>query len=130
MMTEPQPTRSADLLGALRTTHRCVVGGLLVCGLVIASQGLTGDEPTEDRTAATIGIALGLVSIVFRRLSASPAIALRSAALLALAGLVSAACLGALGVYLAISQDRPETGLLLTAAGLIFAIRPPALTTG
>jgi len=127
-MTEPQPSRSADLLGALRTTHRSVLALLLVCALVIVSQGLEGDEPPPDRIFATLGIALGLLTIVLRRLGASPVISLRSGALLSLGGLVSAACLGGLGVYMATARNGAETGLLLTAAGLIFAIRPPAVT--
>lgn len=114
------------LRAALKTAHRSVIALLVVCLVVIVSQGIEGDEPAPDRTLATLGIGLGLLTIVFRRIAAAPRVPLQTGLFLSLAALVTSAALGGLGVFIAAAEGGPETGLLFTVAGLIFAMRPAA----
>jgi hypothetical protein len=125
-MTDTSTPDISPLQSAFKTTHRSVLGLLVVCLIVIVSQGIEGDEPAPDRALATIGIGFGLTTIVLRRLGSSPTITLKTSLFLGLASLLSSAGLGGLGVYIAIAQAGPQTGLLFTFAGLIFAMRPTA----
>jgi len=131
-MTEPAPSppshspAPSPLARAVRPTHRSVLALLGCCAIVTLLQGFPDEEPPPDRWVATVGVGLGLGSIVLRRLGASPVIRARSAALLLAASLVLAGGLGLLGAWTAWRDDATRTGLLFTLAGLIFALRPIA----
>jgi hypothetical protein len=123
----PDPS---PLEAGLRRTHRSVLFLLASCAVAIVLHGFAGDEPAPNRWLTTAGVGLGLGTVVTRRLGGSPVMALRSRFFFLLAALVFSAVLGLLGAWIAWATDGPETGLLFTVAGAIFAIRPARLTVG
>jgi hypothetical protein len=108
----------------MHLTRRIVLALLAVCAVLIVVHGFAGEEPPPDREVATLGVLLALGSIVLRRVGGSPVIKPRTAFLLGMIGLLACGVLGLLGVYLAYSFDSPESGILFTLAGVIFALRP------
>lgn len=116
---DPQP-----LEAALRHTHRSVLGLLATCAVVIVLHGFSGEEPPPDRLLTTVGVGIGLTTVVLRRLGGSPVVGLRASFFLLLGALLLAASLGLLGAWITWARNGPETGILFTLAGVIFAIRP------
>jgi hypothetical protein len=117
----------APTLQSMRRTQRIVLGWLAACTLLIVAHGFEGDEPAPDRVIATAGVLLALAAIVLRRVASSPTILARTALALRLGGLLACGALGVLGLYVAYGLDSPESGILFTLAGVIFALRPSPL---
>jgi len=124
--TGTPPATPSPLIAALRHTQRSVLGLLVCCAIAAVLSGFAPEEPPPDRWTATLGVGLGLGTIVLRRLGASPVIGARTAVLLVLGSLVLAGGLGLLGAWIAFRADATRSGLLLTLAGVIFALRPVA----
>lgn len=109
---------------AMRSTRLSVLGGLAVCALLILTHGFEGEEPPPDRLMATAAVLLALGSVVLRRIGSSPAMRPQTAIFLHLGALMMCGALGLLGVYLAYGLASPQSGILFTLAGVIFALRP------
>jgi hypothetical protein len=123
---DSRPTRPgpATLLAGLRRTRASVLALLGVCAVVIALHGFDHPEPPPDRWATTLGVGLGLGTVVLRRLGASPRVGPRTGFLCMVASLALAGGLGLLGAWMAWRIDATRTGILFTLAGTIFAVRP------
>lgn len=96
---------------------------LAASALYIASQGLQTDTG-PDRPITLLAGALGVASVLLRRLSQRPGLSNPTFIKLAAAALVSAAALGPLGAWTANHSDAGQTGLLFVVAGVLFSIRP------
>jgi len=123
-MTAEAPAEAALLERALRRTQWSVLGLLATCAVLILLRGMPDDEPPPDRVIASLGVLLALGAVVLRRVGGSPAISPRSAVYFRLAGLLGCGALGVLGMHLAYGLGSPQSGLLFTLAGGIFALRP------
>jgi len=121
------PLQSESPMGEhiLRNAHRIVLSLLVAVGGAIALGDLNAPTPDPEPKTTAAGLALALAAILLRRFASSAGIRPEKALWLALASLVSAGGLGLLGGYVALQTDSSETGLLLTLAGFIFALRVP-----
>ena len=118
---DPEP-----LLRALLRTRVSVLVALAAAGLVLASQPAADPPPLDPNTTGG-ALALAVASIVARHLSAGSNRPVRGAVASAVASLLLALSVGALGVYIAFSQDARETGILLAFGGFILAIPRPTI---
>lgn len=121
-----KPAAPAPQDRALRRAHRGTLGLLVACAIGIGARGFEGPEPPPDRLIGSLAVALALGSIVARRLGTSPVIGARAATAASLVSFALIGALGLLGVHLAWNFSAPETGLLVTLGGAIFALRPAA----
>jgi len=108
--------------------HRCVLGLLVACALVVALAAESGDEqaiPPRNYTLIAVGLALGVVST--RRLSTSPVISARARARLSILSLTLAGALGLVAAMLGAQHGAKQSALVFTLAAALFVLRPPAL---
>jgi hypothetical protein len=98
---------------------------LAAAGGAIALADLNAPAPDPEPHTTGAGLALALAAILLRRFASSAAIRPEKALWLAVSSLIAAGCLGLLGGYVAVQTGSSETGLLLTLAGFIFALRVP-----
>ena len=121
------PLQSESPMGAhiLRNAHRIVLSLLVAVGGAIALGDLNAPTPDPEPKTTAAGLAIALSAILLRRFASKAGVRPEKALWLALASLVSAGCLGLLGGYVALQTGSSETGLLLTLAGFIFALRVP-----
>ena len=118
----------AELDRSLGRTRLCVLVSLALCGALIFSRESAPQQPPDPATTlAALAIAVG--SIAMRRRSGSPSTAPRTAVSFAIAGMLLALALGALGTAVAIAQSARETGLLLAFGGFILALPRPGIAS-
>lgn len=124
--TPPDPGRT--LARAVRTLHRCVLGLLAACALVVAlaaESSSAQDVPPRSYTLVAVGLALGVVAT--RRLSTSPVISARACARLSIVSLALAGALGLVAAALGAQHGATQSALVFTLAAALFVLRPPAL---
>jgi hypothetical protein len=110
---------------SMKRIHWAALCLLAICAGLILIAPSAEKQPPPDRLITTLCVSLALLTIVSRRLGASPRIASRAATLWLVGALLAAICLGLLGTFEALYRGGTQTGLLFTLAGLIFAARRP-----
>jgi hypothetical protein len=118
------PTANA-LDSSLRRAHRSALAALALCAVVIAVQQAAENEPPPERDVTLVVLALGVGTVVTRRLGTSPVIQARTRVFLTLASYLGAVGIGMAGVLIATGTGARQTGLVFTAAAIIICIRPP-----
>jgi hypothetical protein len=114
----------AGLDRSLARTRLCVLGSLAACAAVIFSQD-PAPEHSVGRATTAVALAIAVGSIAMRRLGSRPATSPRTSVSFAIAGMLLALGLGALGTVVAVTQSARETGLLLALGGFILALPRP-----
>ena len=116
----------APLAKALDRTRISVLVALAVFAIVLATRDAS-DSAALDRgtTLAALGLALG--SIAARHMSAGRSRPPRSAIACAIAGMLLALAVGALGLAAGFVQGARETGILLAFGGFILATPRPRI---
>ena len=117
-------SETAALQQLLRKLHRAVLILLGACALWIVFQGFNDPPSPPDQWILTLGVGLGLGTVILRRVGSSPKRPPQTALFLLMGALLLAGSLGLFGSWIAWSTGATQTGLLFTLAGLIFAIRP------
>jgi len=117
------PAPASDLDAALRRVQRGALITLAVCAALIAvtAPSESGSEPARGYPIAAVALALG--SVVAHQ--ASVAAPLRLRVYLGLAGPLLAACVGLVGVALALQGGPRGTALAYALGGAILCLRPP-----
>lgn len=117
------PVRVSQLDTALRRVRRGVLILFVVCAGLIAvtAPGGPAKSPPRGFPIAAVGLALG--SVLARQ--ASAAARARARVYLALASLLLAACIGLVGVALALQGGPRAIALAYTLGGAILCLRPP-----
>jgi peptidoglycan/LPS O-acetylase OafA/YrhL len=118
------PARASDLDAALRRVQRGALLTLAACAVLIAVAAPSGPGTPPARGFPIVAIALALGAVVARQ--ASAAAHLRARVTLALASLLLAACIGLVGVALALQGGPRGTALAYCLGGAILCLRPPA----
>jgi hypothetical protein len=124
-MSQPQQS-PAPLTRALARTRVSVLVAL-ACFAIFAATQEGSDSAPLGRTATATALALALGSIAARHLSGSRSRPARRAVGFALAGMLLALAVGALGVVISSTQGARETGILLAFGGFILAIPRPRI---
>ena len=117
------PVRASELDTALRRVQRGVLITFAVCAVVIAVVAPSGPGTPPARGFPIAAVALALGSVFARQ--ASAAAPLRARVYLALASLLLAACVGLVGVALALQDGPRATALAYALGGAILCLRPP-----
>jgi peptidoglycan/LPS O-acetylase OafA/YrhL len=118
------PVRASEIDSALRRVRRGVLVTLAVCAAVIAATAGdgAGTPPARGFPIGAIGLALG--SVLARQASAAAPV--RAGVYLALASLLLTACIGLVGVALALHDGPRGTALAYVLGAAILCLRPPA----
>jgi len=118
------PVRASELDAALRRVQRGVLITFAVCAVVIAVAAPSGPGTPPARGFPIAAVALALGSVLARQ--ASAAARARARVYLALASLLLAACVGLVGVALALQGGPRGTALAYALGGAILCLRPSA----
>jgi hypothetical protein len=118
------PIRASQLDTALRRVQRAVLILLAVCAGLIALTAPAGPASPPPRGFPIAAVALALGSVLARQ--ASAASRTRARAYLALAGLLLAACIGLVGIALALQGGPRAIALAYVLGAVILCLRPPA----
>lgn len=120
---QPAPVRASQLDTALRRVRRGVLILFAVCAGLIAVAAPGGPATPPPRGFPIAALALALGSVFARQ--ASAAARARARVYLALASLLLAACVGLVGVALALQGGSRVIALAYALGGAILCLRPP-----
>ncbi len=115
--------RASQLDTALRRVRRGVLILFAVCAALIAATAPGGPVSQPPRGFPIAAVALALGSVLTRQ--ASAAARARARVYLALASLLLAACVGLVGVALALQGGSRVIALAYALGGAILCLRPP-----
>jgi hypothetical protein len=118
------PVRASQLDAALLRVRRGVLILFAICAGLIALTAPGGPATPPARGFPIAAVALALGSILARQ--ASAAARTRARVYLALASLLLAACIGLVGVALALQGGPRAIALAYALGGAILCLRPPA----
>lgn len=117
------PARASEIDAALRRVQRGVLITFAVCAVVISATAPSGPATVPAHGFPIAAVALAVGSVLARQ--ASTAVPGRPGVYLALASLLLAACIGLVGVALAVQDGPRGTALAYALGGAILCLRRP-----